>query len=309
VSRLTYSRQAFIRSLDMSGVRLNVFVEGRTVDAFIYGQLCTMELPPGPLQYKIIRADELPNGTATGGKAKLIDLFLYLRHNKKLTYDDARYRHSTLFFLDKDIDDLRNSLRRSPHIMYTETCDIENVVFRGGNLVTAIAATLSIDPAVVRSAFPDSTTWCDSTSSLWKEWISFCVMARKYGVGAGENDRRPSPLNTPLHSITDPAKVAQQMADTAVATGLSVFDVRQLFDRICRRVEQLFSQRRGDSIFKGKWYAAILEAEIRTLYPMEHARCPAFVSKVTTALQATLDFAAAWSTPFRTAIAAAAALP
>src|SRR5579859_6899784 len=131
MSRLVRAPRGFIRALQISRVALNVFVEG-DLDSYFYGQICQQELP-GSFAYHIIRSDQL---AALGqGKTHLLKLFESMRRRGLLVLEFKGNKSAALFFVDKDVDNLRRKIKRSVHLTYTEYYEVENYVYKHGKLI------------------------------------------------------------------------------------------------------------------------------------------------------------------------------
>jgi hypothetical protein len=143
MTRLAHSFSAYLRYMQMSSRPLFVFVEGKRTDPHFYGEICGSVCRTSEISYRICRSRELANGH--GGKQTLISFFEYLRRKCALVHAFKGKSTGVLFFLDKDVDDLLRTQRRSPHVVYTRYYDVENHIFREADLIRAAAASASLD--------------------------------------------------------------------------------------------------------------------------------------------------------------------
>jgi hypothetical protein len=293
----------------MSRARLHVFVEGHDSDAFVYGNCCR-QVCPSHFEYRIVYARELvPSAGGAGGKAVLLRTFDLLRGSRALTGRNGIGRtYSTVFCLDKDVDDLRRTRRRSRHVLYTRYYDIENELMRDGQLAMAIAAALSADIGKVEGCFPSAREWCRYASHNWIEWVAVCA--------AGARDNLPittygrsSPFNVPATAPTDEAAVRAFCVEMAGRLGTTVAEFEDRYVRSLRRVERLARRDELDRVFKGRWYFDIIDEEVRTRLPDEYRRTPSFKDVLRAALHGMLDCEAPWIVQYRDRIESAARLP
>lgn len=141
--------------MQMSQALIFALVEGKDLDPFFYGQICRSVCGPKGMRYELCKANELP--PHAGGKTTLIEFHNYLRRKRCLVSVLGGKKTTAVFFLDKDIDDLSRSLRRSTHIIYTRYYDVYNDVYRHGNLVLGAACAASLDETVLSPLLSDST--------------------------------------------------------------------------------------------------------------------------------------------------------
>ncbi len=177
MSRLRYSAQGFVKAMQVTRNTLQVFVEGKSIDSYVYG-LVLDDYCDGKGGFRIVRSDEIP-GSKRSGKGGLLDAYDWLRRNRKLAPSFKGIKHSTLFILDKDIDDVLGTRKRSPHVIYTPTYDVEGLVYQHGDLISAISACCSVAPSTVRGFMPDPSSWERKVMVYWKEWVRLCVLAQR----------------------------------------------------------------------------------------------------------------------------------
>lgn len=286
----------------MSRARLHVFVEGRVLDAFVYGALCSRECP-GDFEYEIIRADQIPNYTK-GGKVTLLAHFQKMRRAKRLVEDFKGIRHGVIFFADKDIDDVKRTKRRSPHLMYTPTYDIEAQVYEEGDLAEAVAATISLDPRVAQHDVSNPTDWREYARNLWRDWVELCMLSQMAGAKGVVNYSVSSQVNPSPGAAADQSLVAHHRTKIQSASQLTSHSFANLEARIARLVSRAYASGDEFRFFKGKWYPIVFEDLLRQLHPVELNRVQGFREHLTSHVAQTVDFDAAWAAPYRTRIAA-----
>ena len=126
----------------MSSAVLYVFVE-RSNDRNVYSQLADKECQDGT-PYRVVTAEELSSG-AGAGKQTLLQYFDYLKKCSSLIDNLGSKKTVSVFLLDKDLDDLKGTRRRSVHVVYTETYDIEAYYFIYGDLCRSASTASGLD--------------------------------------------------------------------------------------------------------------------------------------------------------------------
>src|SRR5262249_11363245 len=143
MSRLRRSVNGYLRSMQMSSHALFVFVEGKSSDPYFYGKICHSAMSQSGKTYCICRAAELPG--STGGKQAVLGFFQYLRNRGSLLDDFKGKKTAMLFFVDKDIADFLHRRLRSEYLCYTAYYNVENYIFRHGDLAEGGALASSME--------------------------------------------------------------------------------------------------------------------------------------------------------------------
>src|SRR5439155_6787904 len=154
-------------------------------------------------------------------------------------------------FLDKDVDDLAGRIKESPYILYTEHYELENYLFRHGNVSRAAATAAALDLAGVRVTVGDVALWRRSCAERWKDWVTLCTYTQVHGVSCICNYSVASQVNTGLLGAVDKALLMQYRHIVFQASGLSAADFDLTIDDITTEVDRLYHQDKFDSVFKG----------------------------------------------------------
>jgi hypothetical protein len=285
--------------MQVSRANVFVFVEGKT-DQYFYSKVCEAVLSPKGLDFEICLAQELPK--TTGGKASLLKFFTFLSRASSLMDDFGGRKRVSIFYLDKDIDDILKKTRTSEHIVYTKYYCLENHFFANGDLVEVLAASACLLIRTVRNGLPNSNDqWRRNAAETWKDWIKLCVFSRKrninYDCNYGVNSSR---INGAPYSTVDPGLYGVRMTQLEQRSGLSARGFKLSFGRVSRDIDELFDEDEFDSVFKGKWYSLFLASDARRIGGMAVAALP---DKVLAALQVGIDVRAAWTRHFRNPLA------
>lgn len=298
-SRLRYSPKAFIRAMQMSRSKLHVFVEGRDVDSFVYGRLCDAEC--GSVTYRLTRADELPQAT-TGGKDQLLKFFVTLRRRGALVESFQGQKHASIFFVDKDIDDVLGRRKRSPHVVYTKTYDVEGEVYRSGDLETSVAAICSLDPRHVAAENRKHGDWRLEALILWKEWAELCVAAKMAAAHGVVGYAAPSLVNPTPATAADPVAIKQHEALIINKCSRGAAVGRRQRARAKNIVDTRYKRAESYSVFKGKWFGHIVPALVERSFPKPARRVKAFADQLVGHMAHSLDVGEPWAQPYRNAI-------
>ena len=293
MSRIKYSPNAHLRKLQMSNVSLFAFVEGKELDSNFFGQVCLKVTEPRGISYRIETATELPGGS--GGKARLIAFYKYARSKSKLHSVLNGKRTILLFFIDKDIDDLRRTKCRSQHVIYTKHYDVQNYIFRHGEFIRGVSAAASIDPRELASRPLFSADWCESAARRWREWTALCLFSALFSrVNTASNYKNVSTINVPQNGPLNRDLYEARLRELQSSSGLTSTEFDVAMKRVGDMVDLHLSRRTYDRIFKGKWYSTILEMDLRNAFA-DRGQMNNAGAKATTALLASLDFSGQWS--------------
>jgi hypothetical protein len=287
VSRLHHSLGAHIRALQISRFTLFAFVEGKGIDPYFFGQVCRCACEPRGQRYQIQTATELP-GLAEG-KAKLIAFYRYIRIKGKLRSILNGKLSVLVFFLDKDVDDIKRTKCRSPHVIYTAHYDVENYIFRHGDFIRSISAAASIDPGELSQHAVLGHNWLENAAGRWREWTVLCLFSVLYTGGQVANYGNASKVNTPKNGPLDHSLYDQQLIEARNSSGLTQPKFDDAIERLAARVQEDLSKGTYDLVFKGKWYGTLLEMDLRSAFS-GRGQMQNVGTKAKAALLATLDF-------------------
>jgi hypothetical protein len=292
VSRPRHSDGAYLRALQVSRFSLFAFVEGKALDPSFFGQVCSRVCRPRGVLYQIRTARELPRGSE--GKSALISFCRLARSRGQLTSTLNGKLTVLLFFLDKDVDDVRRTRCRSRHVVYTAGYDVENYVFQHGDFVTGVSAAASIDPSELSGHPSFGRNWRETAARRWKEWIVLCLFSVVYNRGATANYRTASRVNTPINGPVDRRLYDARLAEARRSSQLTQEQFDTAVRRLTGRVDRHLTNGTYDLVFKGKWYGTLLERDLRDAFP-GRGQMQNVGTRATAALLATLDFNQNWA--------------
>lgn len=292
MKRLTISRAGYLRYMQMSTTSLFGFVEGKSVDRYFYGKLCAETCRGCSIAFQLITAAEL---RGAGGKQSLLSFHTFLARTNKLISDFKGKRTGALFFLDKDIDDIRNLQVHCDHIIYTPTYDVEGAIVRHGRLSDSIAATAGLDEQETAELIGSQSEWRRRCAETWIDWITICVFCGMHAVKSIPGYRVSSPLNNPANAAADPRELTRYLDKIAALAAVPRLQFDAELAIVRQRVLDLFGQNKHELIFKGKWYLSFITAELRAKAATREVDFKSLHAGFFGALSTTVDFSGEWA--------------
>lgn len=294
MSRLRHSESGYLRKMQISTTQIFIFVEGQ-LDRCVYDRLCGDELSGTGVRYSVVEAVELPG--ATGGKARLLSLYDYLRRRRRLTSKLGRNRTEAIFFLDKDVDDYLRMRRISGHVVYTRDYQIENHILQTPKLLEALANAALIQLSSLRRRVTGRHI-LRRLADTWKGWVVLCLFSERYRVRGvysfGSTSR--------IHDAT--GALCSSMWQQAISTlqsrsGLpqSEFDAR--LDEVRLFAERKYARSQYHRIFKGKWFFYLLRTHLQDALTGITINFNGFEERLIGNLLGSLDTHSSWAIPFR----------
>lgn len=298
MTRLLHSPGGLLRALQMSVAQLVILTEGRLDRLFVSGLVAACTEAEGC----VTAVRTVREISASGGKKALLAFHDYLRRRRRLQSELAGKHTRVLFFLDKDIDDIRRLKRRSPFVVYTTLFDVESHLFTDGDLVGATAAATTLDRSTVSAALTPVATWTQRVSASWLDWVAVCVFEQKYGVTTrGNYGVCPSPLHQRDGSV-DETRLNERLTAMCAASGCDTSSFQERWRAVRTRLAHAFRRGEGDRVFKGKWYAWFVERDIREASVVD-CDLGGLERRLPQHLCHTIDFTAEWAEPLRVFIA------
>ncbi len=300
MKRLAYSPSAYRRSMQISRVPLFIFIEGYK-DRYVYDQIVQSECQRAGVNYKVVTAEEI--GISGGGKEALLKFFDYLASESSLICNFNGKTTISIFFLDKDVDDVLNSMRSSEHIVYTETYEIENYLFIYGDLSEVAAASASLEVQSIRAILGDYEVWRRRAAKKWKNWVRLCLFSKTCSIEPMSNYRLlRSPINAGVCGPVKRTEYKRYLSDLQNKSHLLPDEFKRSFERLCRKVERIYSADQHDRIFKGRWYACFLVEDIKRVAARRRFDSAGLETKLLSGLALNLNCCDPWAEHFRAPI-------
>lgn len=297
MNRLKHTLSGFIRKMQISRTSLFILIEGYK-DSYVYSKIACSECDENNITYEIVTGDELPIDGF--GKQVLLDFFDFIKRKHSLI---DRFKGKTtvsIFYLDKDVDDLLRTKRRSAHVVYTEMYELENYLFKYGKIDEAAAAAASLPINIINDQLVDSSTWRQNAAMTWKEWIKLCLFSRSRKLRSMcSYSQRRSPINDGTYGPILESEYHRLLSNLEAESGLQKDKFNRLFFRLSKRVDKIYSEAQHDLIFKGKWYACFLAEDIKTIAGQKRFSSQSLKNKIMANLATSLDFNDNWVEHFR----------
>jgi hypothetical protein len=291
--------------MQVSSVALFVFVEGQDSDPYFYDRLCASTLEESNVIYRIVRADRI---ATAGGKQPLIAFYEYLRTVNSLLDSFKGKRTGSLFYLDKDLDDLFHLKVFSDNIAYTRYYHVENYLFVEGDLLEGAASAASLDREPLIPVIGDTKDWRARKAALWKDWVVLCLFAARFRVHSRCHYRRlDSGVNIPPSAPTDPALYSECKQELRSGYGRTEEEFSRDFSKVRRTVERYYRMGRHDFIFKGRWYLRLLQSDIEAAMAGQDFSSHGLPNAIVASLRTTIDFDGVWADHLRAPLKSVAA--
>lgn len=280
MNRLVHSLEGNLRSMQISGKKFFIFVEGGLdrsfVDAIMRRQGSML-----PTDFEIRAARELPG--STGGKQRLIKHYKSLRRRQALHGAAFSKKFTTAFIFDKDIDELQRFKLRSAHAIYTETYDLEGHLFTCGDLAKAISFSSGITLDQAQNIIGDQRRYLARIAEAWADWIALCIVSKITGAHVGCTFEKSSALNNGIEPINAALK-DQFMQKMAEKINVDTTVIERKFIRYLRVIKD--EARAGNPLkfFRGKWMRDVLQQYTAKQISIPDATVDGLCAKVLTAL-------------------------
>jgi len=278
MNKLQHSISATKRTLQMSDYQLFVFVEG-TSDKYFYGEICNV-VCNNTLKYHVYEAEKAPfckdeiRNKKLSGKSGVLALFTCFNENSLLTVEFKGRKKVAVFFLDKDVDDLLDKKIDSGHLIYTKHYDVENHIFMEGNVIKGAASATDMTAQEVHEKILNPHDWTFQVAKKWGIYVKLCFFAVKTET-----------------TIRECQYGREILPPTFNSTCESDFLTNQDYLECSALLDKLYDQHEHNLVFKGKWYAGLLDREL-TNKAGKH-------EKILSCIQTTLDFKATWAEHFK----------
>jgi hypothetical protein len=261
MTRLVHSQGGFVRSLQISSARIFAFVEGR-LDRTFFDRLLRRELQSIDIKHQVIAMKELPH--QAGGKSALLAVFKDFRRRGVLKTTAFGKTMVSIFLADKDADDYCRKQLRSPHLIYSNTYDLEAHLYSCADLQTALADAAGITLDQARMLLPDPKAWLSNAVYQWRDWISLCLISQNNSLNCGCTFDRVSQVNPNPLDAPDASEIENFKSTLVQKLGIKRADFELLYDSARRGVDR--SLRLGEPMryFKGKWLSHLIQKFLET---------------------------------------------
>jgi len=151
-----------------------------------------------------------------------------------------------------------------------------------------------MDYQQVISGIDNYENWRYQVAEKWKDWVKLCLFARIQDIGCECTYSNLSKINQPLYGQLDSTVYAKYLHILKVRSKLLEEQFAKAFEKVSNQVDDLYAAGEYDRVFKGKWYAGFLEAEIKIIAGNHHFHSKTLAVRIITALTMTLNFETNW---------------
>lgn len=241
---------SFIKTIEASRVNLFVFVEGKVVDPAFYDKIFNHYLSGLNVEYEVVIPSRiLPN---LGGKDALIRFHDELAGLGRVNFEYRGVKKSCVFIVDKDVDDIVNSMRSDKSIIYTGHYCAENYLIVNGDVRQGIINSCQIPK---RELSVIKLDLIDSIRVDLRPWVVHCLMNKMRCVNFCSGYANDPPAGFKIDDYW--------ISDVSGKSGISKSEIELAYANAEKIAEERYKSGAEDSIIKGKWYFARLECIIK----------------------------------------------
>lgn len=184
MTKLKRDARAFATRVKMSRTSsLFILVEGRLNDRPFYERLLSQmpSLKDGGFTVRVVEDLSL-DGKSSGGKQFALTLFDHFVSSNELSQSNSTGARKIAFMLDRDYSDFDGESSLGPHVILTQSPDVETEILRAGKLRRAIESTYGLTRSQMRKVIPKGTDPLDSLARHWESWIILRATSCACGV-------------------------------------------------------------------------------------------------------------------------------
>lgn len=271
-------------------------VEGRESDRVFYDRLLRGILGD-EFRLTIYLAEQLKTkDKMAGGKPAAYKILDELGALGPLRFDNAGTKVVICLFLDRDLEHLAGTARLTPHVIYSESRDVEAEILNNGDLVRAISSTYSLDTDLARAIVEEtSTDILGRLAELWRVWIALSVAASQFGVHGSTRFSQRSTINRNIFGQLDTDLASKLIDEIAGAVGIPS---DELLEACERHLHPIYESGRHRLLSSGKW----ADAFVRHVISQRLSDIPLAQVANGTLVKCcieTVDFSAPWSAHYR----------
>lgn len=255
MTRLTHTESGWLRAMQISSAQVFAFVEGGLDRPFV--ERLIRLFAQSDTKFKVIAIKEIHDGT--GGKMALLKHFRLLKKKGLLLATKWGKTFLSLFFLDKDADDVLNRKIKSSHVAYTPAYDLEGSLFACGDLSQALADACWITQEQSIALTGDVNKLLSDVSTHWSDWITLCLISQYKRKNIGCTFERISVLNTAPLQPPDASLLEQWKSNLRSTLGCTDVNFEKLYLKFYRVVIQSINVGEPLRYFNGKWLKFVLQ--------------------------------------------------
>lgn len=300
--RLSYTRSAFLRRVAMSRDKLFLVVEGRDFDVPFYSRVCESSAIVMAEGYQIWLVEQIRDdvtGKRGGGKPAVLSFFDFCKRRKALRIPSPQGDRVLTFCLDRDNEQITGGGRRSPHILYTRSSDVEAEILSQGLDEDLMMSSLSLDRSTAQGVVKSLGDWQLEFALSWREWIELCCLAKSLKSRCDVGFGTESTVNNPKYGPADANLVAAARTRVLSRSRLSPIQTPAVEVKVASKLARVYTNGNPRCLIKGKWMPAFLHYKVRQYFGQSPVSFGSFVSSITTLMVHSIDYSAKWADCYR----------
>lgn len=255
--------KSFFAALSMDEISIFLVTEGKDNDPYVYSKLLENNLE-GNIRYEVIRIEKidltgLGINKGSSGKQPIKTLYHHLKRLHQLKGRLGVDKYYSILAMDKDLDDIKQTIIEDEHVLYTPSYDIEGLLVKKSDLLEIVCAAGCIDKPTADREITLKTQ--QEIMQNWSHWAALCFANDILHIGHSVGFT-PSRINTPYHNSTNLIEwenYKKSILELAISKGIS----ESILDSAISDGLRLAKSSNAYSIFKGKWFINIIASDIR----------------------------------------------
>ena len=284
---------------------LFVVVEGRTFDTPFYERIVRSSdiLCSSGYQFwlveQITRSTPAGGNRVAGGKEAMLALYDLYRKSKQLQITNSAGKRSIVFCVDRDVDDISGSLRRSPHIIYTPLADAEACAYIYGDMTKAVSLAVSVDEKTAEQFVNAHRDWANRLANAWRDWIELCCLAAAHCAYCHVGTTKQSTVNKDVYGETLRREVVKAKRVILAKSQLAETRRAQVEEKIRTRLRRVYSAGKQHRLVGKHWIADYLQHLLTEYFGGSPVALKRFKANAPIAFLTFLDLNGRWAAAYR----------
>ncbi|MEV4625473.1 hypothetical protein AB0J90_04190 [Micromonospora sp. NPDC049523] len=285
---------------------LFIVVEGRDFDTSFYEGVAASSSYVTERGYQVWLIEQITRRVAasgeertTGGKTAVMAVYEEYKKSDSLSVTNSGGRRSIAFCIDRDVDDIAKSTRRSRHVIYTPMADAESCAYIYSDFAQAIGRAASLDGDSARAFASRNANWATELSHIWLDWIELCCLAAAHRAFCHVGTTKKSVVNDGLFGPPIEAEVAQTRQVILSKSQLPTSEHANLERRVKDRLRRVYSAGQSQRLLGKHWIPEYLMHLLSTQFDGSPVTLRNFKHRAPMAFLGVLDFGGSWADYYR----------
>ncbi|MGA5181321.1 hypothetical protein ACPCBF_16280 [Streptomyces pseudogriseolus] len=281
----------------MSRDKAFLIVEGRDFDRAHYSRICESSTKVRKSGFQIWLIEQIHDdvtGKAAGGKPAVLSFFDYCKRKQSLKLGSPLGDRVIFFCLDRDNEQITGGGRRSPHILYTQSSDVEADIFAHGFSEDVVMSALSLDRWNAKKVVSHLGDWRMELASIWREWIELCCLAKSLEARCDVGFGRESSINIDKYGPVDQSLLSSARARVKQKSKLSPSDTSSIEAKIAVKIKEVYARGDARKLLKGKWIPHFLAWKLKIFFGSTPVAMQGFEASIGRIAMHSIDYDAHW---------------